>query len=248
MCLKSPVTQTSTLGGTSTWPAGSFCLCCYWQEVTCLWFLHVSGICCHWTSTLVGTSTWPAGSFCLYCFSEAIRCLWSLHMSGIPYHTDLHSSRNVFLTNWFILTVLFLTGGETSVVPRRVWDPVSHICLPQYEPLPNQLVHTVCIVFDRRWNVSGPYTCPGSPFTQTSTLVGTSTWPGGSFRLYYFWQVVRRLWSLHMSGIPHHTDLHPGRNVYLTSLFILCVLFVTGGEMFLVPVSVWVPTSHRPPP
>ena len=30
---------------------------------------------------------------------------------------------NVYLTSWFILYVLFLTGCETSVVPTHVWDP-----------------------------------------------------------------------------------------------------------------------------
>ena len=44
-----------------------------------------------------------------------------------------------------------------------------------------------------------------------------------------------------MSGIPNHTDLHPGRNVYSTSHFILCVLFFTGGETSVVPTHVWVP-------
>ena len=36
---------------------------------------------------------------------------------------DLHPGRNVYLTSWFILSVLFLTGGETSEVPTCVWDP-----------------------------------------------------------------------------------------------------------------------------
>ena len=27
------------------------------------------------------------------------------------------------MTSWFILSVLFFTGGETSVVPTHVWDP-----------------------------------------------------------------------------------------------------------------------------
>ena len=31
--------------------------------------------------------------------------------------------RNVYLTSWFILSVLFLTGGEMSVVPTHVRDP-----------------------------------------------------------------------------------------------------------------------------
>ena len=41
-------------------------------------------------------------------------------------HTDLHPGRNVYLTSWFILSVLFLTGGEMSVVPTGVHDPLSH--------------------------------------------------------------------------------------------------------------------------
>ena len=75
------------------------------------------------TSTLVGMSTEPASSFCLCCFLQAVRHLWSLHMSRIPCHTDLHPGRNVYLTNWFILSVLFLTDVETSVVPTCVQDP-----------------------------------------------------------------------------------------------------------------------------
>ena len=30
------------------------------------------------------------------------------------------------MTSWFILSVLFLPGGEMSVVSTRVWDPPSH--------------------------------------------------------------------------------------------------------------------------
>ena len=30
---------------------------------------------------------------------------------------DLHPCRNIYLTHWFILSVLFLTGGDMSVVP-----------------------------------------------------------------------------------------------------------------------------------
>ena len=50
-----------------------------------------------------------------------------------------------------------------------------------------------------------------------------------------------------MSGMTHHTDLHPGRNTYLTSNFILSVLFMTGVETSVVPTRVWDPLSHRPP-
>ena len=39
---------------------------------------------------------------------------------------DLHPGRNVYLTSWFILSVLFLTGGETSVVPTHVPEPLAH--------------------------------------------------------------------------------------------------------------------------
>ena len=45
-----------------------------------------------------------------------------------------------------------------------------------------------------------------------------------------------------------HTDLRPGRNVYLTSFFILSVLFLTGSEMSVVPTHVRDLLSHRPPP
>ena len=41
-------------------------------------------------------------------------------------------------------------------------------------------------------------------------------------------------------------DLHPGRNVYLTSWFILSVLFLTGGEMFVFHTHVGDPPSHGP--
>ena len=38
---------------------------------------------------------------------------------------DLCPSRNVYLTSWFILSVLFLTDGETSVVcgPHHMVHP-----------------------------------------------------------------------------------------------------------------------------
>ena len=39
-------------------------------------------------------------------------------------------------------------------------------------------------------------------------------------------------------------DLQPGRNVYLTSSFILSVLFFTDHEASLVPTSVWDPPSQ----
>ena len=39
---------------------------------------------------------------------------------------DLHPGRNIYLTSWFILSVLFLTFSETSVVPAHVQNPRSH--------------------------------------------------------------------------------------------------------------------------
>ena len=145
------------------------------------------------TSTLVGMSTQQAISFYLCCFWQMVRHLWSLHVSRIHCHMDLHSSSNVYPTSWFILSVLFLTGIGTSVVPTCVWDPLSHGPPPWKKRLPNQLVHSVCDVFDGWWDIYGPYTCLGSPITWTSTQVGTSTWPAASFCLCCFWQVVRRL-------------------------------------------------------
>ena len=38
---------------------------------------------------------------------------------------DLLPGRNVYLTSWFILSVLFLTDHETSSVPTSVPDPPS---------------------------------------------------------------------------------------------------------------------------
>ena len=82
--------------------------------------------------------------------------------------------------------------------------------------------------------------CLGSPTTWTLTPVGMSTSPAGSFCLCCFWQAVRRMWSLHVSEIPRHTDLHPVRNIYLTSRFILSVLLLTGGDTSVVPTCVGV--------
>ena len=48
----------------------------------------------------------------------------------IPRHTDLHLGRDVYLTTWFILFVLLLTGSEMSVVPTCVRD------LPSQGPPP----------------------------------------------------------------------------------------------------------------
>ena len=79
-----------------------------------------------------------------------MRHLWSKHMSGITCDMDLHPGRNIYLTSWFILSVLFLTGGEMSVVPTHVHDPLSHGPPTRYEYLAEKPVHSVCVVFDRR--------------------------------------------------------------------------------------------------
>ena len=39
---------------------------------------------------------------------------------------DLNPSKNVYPISWFILSVFFLTGGDVSVVPTDVQDPLSH--------------------------------------------------------------------------------------------------------------------------
>ena len=103
-----------------------------------------------------------------------------------PHHTDFHPSRNVFLASWFILSVLFLTGGEMSVAPTRFWDPQSQGPTPWYECLLDKPFHSVCVIFDRWWDVCGPYTCPISNITQTYTPVVMSSSPAGSFCLCCF--------------------------------------------------------------
>ena len=251
--------------------------------------LCVSGIPSH-TDLHPGRNVYLTSWFIfLCCFWQVAKCLWSLHVSRIPSHTDLCPSRNVCLTSWFILCVLFLTDGETSVVPRCVqipaiwtstqvgtstWPAVSFcLCcfwqavrclwslhmstiLSHTDHQPSRTVATptwpagsfcLCCFWQlmrRLWSLH----MSGIPFTQTSTQVGMSTWPAGSFCLCCFWQVVRCLWSLHMSRIPCHMDLHPGRNVYLTSQFILSVFYLTGSETSVVPTCVQDPLSHWPPP
>ena len=49
---------------------------------------------------------------------------------GSP-HMDLHPSRNIYLNSWFMLSLLFLTSGETSVVSTHVWNlPVTQTSTP----------------------------------------------------------------------------------------------------------------------
>ena len=70
------------------------------------------------------------------------------HVRDPPSHGPPPSS-NVYLNSWFILSVLFFTGGETSVVPTCIRDPPAHGSPPQKKHLPDQLVHSVCIIIDR---------------------------------------------------------------------------------------------------
>ena len=44
---------------------------------------------------------------------------------------DLFPDSKVYLTSWFVLSVLFLTVGEMSVVPTHIRDPRSHGLPPQ---------------------------------------------------------------------------------------------------------------------
>ena len=88
---------------------------------------------------------------------------------------DIHPGRNVYLTSWFILSVLFLTDHETSVVPTSVRDPPSQGLHNSTNIYLTSWVISVCVVFDRLRDICGPYTCPGSPIIWTSTLVETST-------------------------------------------------------------------------
>ena len=146
-------------------------------------------------------------------------------MSRIPCYMDLHPGRNVYLTSWFILSVLFLKSGETSVVIRRVWDPPSHDLHPGRNISPTSwfilsvlfltggetfvVLHMSRIpcymdlhpgrnVYLTNWFILSvlfltrgetfvvPVTVQGSPITQTSTLVGMSSLPAGSFCLCCF--------------------------------------------------------------
>ena len=67
-----------------------------------------------------------------------------------PCHMDHHPGRNIYMTHWFILSVLFLTGSETSVGPTCVLHPPSKGLPLWYEHLPDQLIHSVGVVFTRR--------------------------------------------------------------------------------------------------
>ena len=196
-------------------------------------------------------SSWPADSFCLYCFWQAVRHLWSLHVSESP----------ITQTSTPYVCLGSPVTQTSTLVGMSTWPAGSFFC----------------VVFDRWRDVCGPYMCPGSPVTWTSAPVGMSAWPAGSFYVYCFWLMVRRLWvsTSFWDSPPHRpppwsvwlgipdthrgwrsvwwgTGTHVGTTdvslVYLTSRFILSVLFLTGSETSVVPTCVQDPLSHWPPP
>ena len=151
-------------------------------------------------------------------------------MSGIRNHTDLHPDRNVY-------------HGPYTCLGSPITRTSTLVGISTCKPF-----HSVCVVFHMWWDICVPYMCPGSNVISTSTPVAMSIQPAASFCLCCFWQVVRCLWSIPVSGNPHHTNLHPIRNVNPKSWFILSVLFLKGGETSVVPTHVWDPQSHRPQP
>ena len=98
-----------------------------------------------------GRNVYPTSWFILF-----VLLLTGIAMCVIPTHVRdllLHGPPpclNVYQTSCFILSVLFLTGGKTSVVPTYVLDPPSKGLPPWYEHLPDQLINSVCVVFNRR--------------------------------------------------------------------------------------------------
>ena len=115
-------------------------------------------------------STSPASAFCLCCFCQVVRCLRSLHVSRIPHHKDLHPSRKVYQTSWFILSVLFLTDCETSLVPRRVRIPITWISTRV--GMSDQLVHFSVLFLTSGEMSVVPARVWDTPDTRTSTPVG----------------------------------------------------------------------------
>ena len=81
-------------------------------------------------------------------------------MSGIPRHTDLHPGRNIYLTSWFILSVLFSTDREMSVVPTSVQDP------------PSQGLHPGMNVYLTSWFILSVFYFTGGE----TSVVRTSVW------------------------------------------------------------------------
>ena len=61
-------------------------------------------------------------------------------MSGIPCHTELLPDRIIYLSGWFVLSVLFMTLGETSVVRTPVQHPPSHRLPPHRNVSPTSFL------------------------------------------------------------------------------------------------------------
>ena len=108
--------------------------------------------------------------------------MWSLLVSRIPDHTDLHPGRNVYLTSWFILSVLFLTFSEMSVVPTHVQNPPSHRLHPGRIVYLTSWVILSVLFLTGCETICSPYLCPGSPMTSWFILSVT-----GSETLFLTW-------------------------------------------------------------
>ena len=116
-------------------------------------------------------------------------------MSGIPHHTDLHPSSNLFLTTWFILSVLFLHMSQvgtpesvlfmTSVVPTHVWDPLSHADLQSSSNVYPTSWFILSVMFLTGGETSVVLHMSRIPCLD-STLEGMSTCSAGSFCLCCF--------------------------------------------------------------
>ena len=83
---------------------------------------------------------------------------------------DLYPSRNVYPTSWFILSVLFLTDGEMSLVPRRVRIPITRIST--LVGMSDQLVHFSVLFLTSGEMSVVPTHVWDTPVTRTSTPVG----------------------------------------------------------------------------
>ena len=70
-----------------------------------------------WTSSLVERLPYQLDHSVCVVLTDRDMSVVPTSVRDPPCHMDLHPGRNVYLTSWFILSVLFLTGSETSVVP-----------------------------------------------------------------------------------------------------------------------------------
>ena len=173
-------------------------------------------------------------------------------MSGIHCYADLHSSSNVYPTSLCILSVLFLTGSETSVVLMHVRDTISHRPLPWYECLPGQLPHSVSVVLDRWLNgLSSRHSYQGGGPSEggCQTYVGTNDFsPPVKYNKDRMNQLVRRhsnwggdlsdggsrtcigiwygIWSVQVSGFPiTQTSTLVGMSSCNQKVHSVCIVF-----------------------